>query len=372
MGRTIITGLQPLLDLVSCRTDTTLDLILKDTSELHFSTDAFTANGDTYTADLRIGGEIQQSISTSPNRLQATIQNVDKGLSASIDGEDLISAEGIVGRYYRDPAGVLAAKWVELFRGTVLPLGIDETGLKIEIVNDLAAAGYCVGNWTVSEPCQNVFKDPATCGYSGGLTTCNKKRKSPDGCFGRDNEHRFNGMEFPEAQAAEVGSGGAGGGTGGGTGGGWGCFIGSTMIDLNESLAITFERLYRLRKTYIGGQILSFDDDGNVRSDVLLEVVRHWVYEYLEVKFVGDETPTGTTREHPFWTRQRQFVPMGKLSIGDRVHDRNGRDWKYPAIEGVWRIRVPKGLWIYNLTTRDFHRYFANRKAVHNSKPLDP
>lgn len=369
MGRTIISGLQPLLDMASCRTDTTLDLILADTSELHFATDTFTANGNDYVGDLRAGGEIKQTISSSPDRLQVAIQNIDKSIGGIVAAEDLVNAEAIVGRYYRDPAGVLTAKWIELFRGRAIPLTIDEIGVALEIINDLAAAGYCVGDWTLAENCVFVFKHAGTCGYAGSETLCNKRRRSPDGCFGRDNEHRFGGMEFPEIQAAEVGSGGSGG-SGGGWGGGY-CFIGSTMVDIDARLRMPFEKLYRLRKTMIGGRIASFDENGDLRPDVILDVFRSWVYSYLEVKFASADEPTGVIWSHPFWNERREFQQIGSFLPGDKVWENIGGNWLLDTIESIREVSVPDGVWVYNLTTRDFHHYFANRKAVHNRKDVD-
>lgn len=370
MGRTITSNLQSLLDLASCRTDTTLDLILADTSELHFATRTFTAGGNDYIGDLRAGGEIKQTISSSPDRLQVAIQNVDKVFGGIVAAEDLVNAEAIVGRYYRDPANVLAAEWVELFRGRAIPLTIDELGVALEIINDLAAAGYCVGDWTLAENCVLVFKHAGTCGYAGSETLCNKRRKSPDGCFGRNNEHRFGGMEFPEVQAAEVGSGGSGGGS---TGGGWGsCFTGGTLVELDDRLELTFESIYRLRKTMIGRRIKSFDDSNRIRPDVIIEVFRHWVFEYLEVQFSGDQKPTEVTKEHRFWLMDlREFRAIGAMHVGESVYHHDGEKWRPAVIESVKRVEVPGGIWVYNLTTRDHHRYFAGGKGVSNSKSPD-
>lgn len=215
MGREVPSGLQPLLDLPSCETQSTLDLYLTDTSEYHFSTRALSSidiGTDTvdYTADLRSVDIIKQSILAATDRVTAVVQNVDKTIGEVAALESLTHAVAVVGRYYTDPAGVESPMWVELFRGEAFPTQIDEKALQIEILNDLAATGYCVAAWTLAENCQFIFKESATCGYSGGETTCNKKRRSPDGCFGRANEHHFGGMEFPDFQVATVDSAGTG------------------------------------------------------------------------------------------------------------------------------------------------------------------
>lgn len=209
MGRTVSADLQNLLDLENCETQTTLDLYLADTSEIHVATDAFTANGETYTADLRTAGQLKQNAFSSIDRCQVAVQNIDKIIGGTVTDEDLKGAVGVLGRYYQDKNNVLPSVWVELFRGEGKPLKLNEREALIEILHDLVAAGYCVADDTLAENCQFVFKHAGTCGYSGGETTCNKKRKSKAGCEGRGNEHRFGGMEFPDPQVPSTPSGGA-------------------------------------------------------------------------------------------------------------------------------------------------------------------
>lgn len=215
MGRIVITGLQPLLDLPSCETQTTLDLILADASEIHVATSTLVAKTLNYTADLRVSKELKQTISSPPDRGQVTIQNVDKVFGGTVVAESVAKAEAVIGRLYRDPTGVLADKWVELFRGEAFPLDITETHIEVEILNDLAAAGYCVSDWSLAENCQLVYKHAGTCGSTSSETTCNKKRRSKHGCSVRgpssgNNEHRFGGMEFPDVQTPSAPSGSGG------------------------------------------------------------------------------------------------------------------------------------------------------------------
>lgn len=371
MGRSVSTDLQNLLNLGGCKTDTTLDLYLANASELHFATDSFTANSEVYTPDLVAASEIKQALVDSTDRVQATIQNVTKTLGVSVSEEDLARAEAVIGRYYRDPAGVLPSVWVELFRGTVTPLTVTEAGVEIEIINDLAAAGLVVANWPLSENCVFVFKHAGTCGYSGGETLCNKKRKSPDGCFGRDNEHRFGGMEFPDVQAAEVGSGGSGSPPGGGWGG---CFTGETQVELAEGLKLTFKRIYQLRKVAIGRRVKSFDDLNRLHPDAITDVFRHWVHEYLEVYLEGLDHPLCITREHRVWDRGlREFRAMRDFLPGEALAYHDGTNWQRAEIISIKRIEKKEGVWVYNLTTSKYHRYFADGIAVSNSKsPDDP
>lgn len=205
MARTIPTGLQDLLDLPSCETQTTLDLTLVDTTEYHVATAELTVDAVDYTADLRRSNELKQTVFSPPDRGGVIIQNVDKVFGGYVVTEDLVKAKAVIGRYYADPAGVLPSAWVEQFRGEAMPLVIDETQVQLEILGDMVAAGYCIAADTLAENCQSPFKHALTCGYSGIETTCNKKRKSKLGCLGRANEHRFFGMEYPDIQIPAIG-----------------------------------------------------------------------------------------------------------------------------------------------------------------------
>lgn len=208
MARTVSANLQNLLNLENCNTQTTVDLAFTDNAyDRNVATDDFVVDASpdrTYISDLRHADDLKQSVFSPPDRVNISIQNVDKNFGGWVQDEVFAQSVAIVGRYYTDPRGVLPAVWVELFRGEARPTGMDEGGVSIEVLHDLAAAGYCVAEWSLAENCQFKFKQADTCGYSGVLTTCNKKRKSPAGCFGRDNEHHFGGMEFPDAQAASA------------------------------------------------------------------------------------------------------------------------------------------------------------------------
>lgn len=204
MSRDVSVGLQALLDDPSCETQTTLSLYLKDTTEIHVATAALTAHSDVHTDDLRSTDDIRQSINSTTDRVSVRIQNVDKVFGGTVTDGDLIKAEAVIGRFFRDEQNPATTEWVELFRGEAIPLEVNEKEVVIEVVSDLIAAGYVVGHWPLSENCVFVFKHAGTCGYSGSETVCNKKWRSKAGCAGRSNEHHFGGMEFPEPQIPTV------------------------------------------------------------------------------------------------------------------------------------------------------------------------
>lgn len=143
--------------------DARSDLPKWHTEALHDPAQSFTANGFTYTPDLRVTGEIKQSILQSIDRVTATIQNIDQDISSVIKDESIIKAKAVVGRYYVEVNGTVTSHWVYFLEARCdRPAGL--ISCSIEILNDLAAAGYCVGHWTLAPNCQ--FQ------YSGDVRFC--------------------------------------------------------------------------------------------------------------------------------------------------------------------------------------------------------
>lgn len=367
--RTISNELQDLLDLDGCETQTTLDIYLADgVTEYHFAGKDMTLVKDEYSGDLIGADDVEQSIGSATDRVSVSVQNVDKAFGAVVMAEDLVKARAVIGRLHRDPRGILPDEWTELFRGEAVPQPVVESEVRLEIVSDLIAAGFCVANWTLADPCQLVFKDAGTCGYSGGETLCNKIRFSDGGCRGRDNEHRFGGMEYPAEK--RTGPTGGSGGTGPGLPS---CFSGRTKVYLTLGGQIDLETLYRFRDRYIGGPILSFDDNGNLAGDTLVGVsrARATFGSMLSVRFEGDSITTGVKRQHRFLTESNEFREIEKFQRGDRVMRLlNGRITPV-RITHIYPMRSPFE-WVYNLTTKTHHHYFADGCAVHNSKSLPP
>jgi hypothetical protein len=80
-----------------------------------------------------------------------------------------------------------------LLVGEIDSVEIDENIARIKIVSDIAPNVAFIAARPVGTNCPLVFKGIA-CGYSGPLTTCNKKYISEGGCSGRNNQHRFGGV----------------------------------------------------------------------------------------------------------------------------------------------------------------------------------
>ena len=362
--RTVSTDLQDMLDLDGCETQTTLDLSLADgVTEYKFSTRDVTIVKGEYTGDLIAGEDIEQTISSTTDRVTVSVQNVDKVFGGVVMSGDLARARAVVGRLYRDPLNRIADVWVELFRGEVLPQPVVEGEVRLEIVSDLIAAGYCVSQWSLGDSCVFLYKGDE-CGYSGGLTTCDHRRFTDGGCVGHDNEHRFGGMEYPPAKR----TGGPTGGTGGG-GAPLPCFAGDTKVHLTMGGQIDFATLYRLRDRYIGGPILSFDDAGNLAGDTLVDVTRSRATfgSMVSVRFDG-RPPIRVKRQHRFLTESNEFQEIAKFKRGDAVMTL-GPDGRLVPERIQW-IYPCRSLceWVYNLTTKVHHHYFAAGCAVHNAK----
>lgn len=360
MPRVVPSGLQNLLNLRSCNTQTTLSIYTPKAGDIFVATDSFTISPDVFLPSLRNSGEIVQSILSPVNRVQVRIQNVDKAIGANITNEDLVKAEAVIGRYFRKEPLFDDNYWKELFHGEVRVLELNEEEAVIEIVNDLTVAGYAVGNWTLAENCQFVFKHAGTCGYSGGETVCNKKKRSKAGCLGRANEHRFGGMEFPDVQMPEPGTGDGGGG-GGGEWPDIPCFIGDTMIWSETMIDIP------IREIQIGDWCLCYDQNGIIHERRISEKKSHWVDEYLLFTLL-DGRKLGVTAEHLILNVENEFDRADRFKIEDLFTVFKMSFSKIPIVS----IEVVKERTeVFSIEVPDFGTHFANRIAVHNTKQID-
>lgn len=376
MGRIIPTGLQPYLDLKGPNTQTTLSLIPVSGPPLHFATDKFTTGGNNYVSNLLKTDEIRQSVFAATDRVNALVENVDKAIGTAIASESLVKAEAIVGRFYRDPANLSTGQWVELFRGQAIPTEVNEADARLEIVNDLAAAGYCVGNWTLAENCQAVYKHAGTCGYAGSEPTCNKKRRSPFGCSGKivtgttTNEYRFLGMEYPDVQAPAPPAGGGGGG-----GVGWG---GGSCPRLDQFVLARgdseFDRVVRLARNIKAGQWL-FDPITNGWNRVLkATIVRRQPIWFIEAEngaacYASELHPVLRDRDDPTG-RAVKTIDDGEpvLTWSNGQMDDSVAQTVQPTrrLGDVMKIELEGG---HIYCAGDDPRHLM---VAHNSKPLDP
>ncbi|MBS1797471.1 MAG: hypothetical protein JSS81_26850 [Acidobacteria bacterium] len=145
------------------------------------------------------------------------------------------------------------------------------------------------------------------------------------------------------------------------------CFTGETLVNINESYLIHFEALYERRLHFVGTTIQSFDDEGRIVVDVIDDVSRHLVHEYLKVSF-EDGSWLNVTPAHPFFSEGREFVPIGELGEGARVLEYRDEDWRWLTILAIEPIEAPEGIEVFNLRTSLTRHYFVEHKGVHNLK----
>ena len=125
-------------------------------------------------------------------------------------------------RLFRKADGT--SEWTELFWGKTLPISVNESEAKIEIIDALVAAGM-ITTWTLGPDCHLEFKG-TECGYAGSETVCNKQLKGD--CTKYALTHRSVSEVYPFVQNITTPPSEPptvpddGGGWGGGYGGGYG------------------------------------------------------------------------------------------------------------------------------------------------------
>lgn len=192
MGRPLNQFLIEFLSAPSGETQTTVEFALKNGQFRRFATDTLTIDGNLYTDHLIMAEDIDESEDISTDRTEITIQNVDKAIGLDIKNGLIHFAQVSLGRIFRKSDGT--TEWRELFFGEAIPLPYNEREAKIEIVDDMVAASYCVANWTLSSVCQLIFKS-SECGHAGAETSCNKLLKGDCTKYGRT--HRNVSETFP-------------------------------------------------------------------------------------------------------------------------------------------------------------------------------
>lgn len=155
---------------------------------------------------------------------------------------------------------------------------------------------------------------------------------------------------------------GGGGGTGGGDDGPPACFFAGTKIfGKDEEFDIENVKIDNIVKT--------FDETGKIHYRKVTKVFEHTVYEHIELIF-SDGVTIKTTREHPFWTEDKIFTGAGRLRKYEfvKVYGEN-KEWQTKQL--ISRIIKPGKIKVYNFEVDEFHAYFADGFAVHNSKEIE-
>ncbi len=177
--------------------DYTVELTFPDASVLRYATSPLTIGGNVYLNALENVREIRQTLDAAPDRVGVELQNEDRVIGQNVATNWLKwrTAIAVVGRFYQGGANFATSQWVEMFRGGVQQPNIDDRQVTFDILHDTLTPGGIVSRATLNPLCQNVLKDPQTCGYIGAATFCDHHLKSKTGCDGLGNSHRFRGME---------------------------------------------------------------------------------------------------------------------------------------------------------------------------------
>ena len=170
------------------------------------------SNGEALTSPFDLGNLTQVKIinvrTNNPTNSRSYQINNQSGIRTDLNlSELLIFENALSGQQEQLVEYILAKKF-----GVLLPYALDrmweskvllsgqiseaqstEEAVSINIVSDIAPNVAFFANRSVSEKCPLVFKG-TKCGYVGSLVSCNKLYESNDGCAGRNNQHRFQGV----------------------------------------------------------------------------------------------------------------------------------------------------------------------------------
>lgn len=367
MARTISPTLQALLDLEGIETHTTVRFELQDGTERRFSTTDRTiaAAGGLFDNGLLEAGELSQSISTGPDRIEIKVQNVDKTIGIEAEAELYTRAKTTVGRFFSNADGSLEA-WVPLFMGDANPISFDDLSIDIEVISDLVAPGNVIADRNLGPKCSFIYRSP-DCGYTGLLPTCSKTRKGPNGCQEHDqigDDYKFGGFEYPDTQPAEAVRGVPDPPPGYDP-----CFPAGTRILLPDYSEKPIEEIK------VGDIVLAFNRTTRELSP--REVLDLYYHPKSADRLVDIDGEVQATPNHKFLSGQGDcFDPIGNLEEGEilqrlGVMTRTGPgfffDWE---IKAKTTIEISDPIDTFNFNVAVDHTYFANRFAVSNRKPI--
>jgi len=181
----------------------------------NYASKAITYRTVAYTARLKSIGPIVTQLGNGQGRVTIRLHNGDLDFRDSVEGNYVTSAGSTVFTGMEDFSGALitvrriltgvvsstptSTDLIYMF-GRVTGSRYSEDYFELDCVTDVNLAPV-LSNRRVGTKCSWVFKG-TECGYSGGLTTCNKLYTDSGGCSGRSNQHRFGGFPVRDSAAA--------------------------------------------------------------------------------------------------------------------------------------------------------------------------
>ncbi|MCP3904791.1 MAG: hypothetical protein GY715_14280 [Planctomycetes bacterium] len=179
------------------------EITLQSGTVLRYGSHGFTFDSNTYKRQVLEMTELEESLSLEVPEFTLTLSNVDETLTPYLEPLDLLEGSRVVIRVMlRDSGGTFLSGSVERFFGLIESVDDgDEESIDLHIVGP---------SWNYDNPlpgvrtgvyCWKDFADGRLCNYVGGLTTCDRRLLSTDGCSGRSREHEFGG--FPGVDTLE-------------------------------------------------------------------------------------------------------------------------------------------------------------------------
>ena len=112
----------------------------------------------------------------------------------------------------------------------------------------------------------------------------------------------------------------------------------------------------------VGCHVLAIDENGEVTTQLVTTVFKHYDAEILEVE--TDVATLVTTRAHPIWMGGEIYRDAGDLKAGDTIL--RYVDGKiHPAIVSQLRHRTERQM-VFNLEVETVHTFVASNFVVHN------
>jgi len=146
-----------------------------------------------YFAYLMKSSTTQQSLTQAADKVTLDVQNVDTAIGVSLNqvSTTLAGAKAVFAKVFKQSNGAWTTS--PMLYGEVDDVAVDENNATLTIISDTAPNVSFLTNRPIQKTCPLAFKG-VRCGYTGPLTTCNKKRDDDGGCAGRNNVHRFGGF----------------------------------------------------------------------------------------------------------------------------------------------------------------------------------
>lgn len=108
----------------------------------------------------------------------------------------------------------------------------------------------------------------------------------------------------------------------------------------------------------IGDLVLAKDTDKGIQSYRPVEKLFDTISDEIYNLQIG-KTNVRTTGNHPFWIKNRGWVPADELTVGDQVELQDGSLKPISSIEVKYET-----VKVYNFTVSDFHTYYVSEAGI--------